>query len=118
MTSGSAAELTSSVPNMGAYLRLLNDARTHLVELLRKLKYRGAPLYLLRERWDGAVESDSSVSQAKRTRGAFAGILPGKTKKFKQLYGLTFDWILEECLGAGLVELFETQSVGHGIRLV
>ena len=116
--SGCANELTLSVPNMGAYLRLLNDARTRLIDLLGKSKFREAPLYLLRERWDGAVESGSRASQAKRIRGEFAGILPGKTKKWKLHYGLDFDWVLEECLGAGLVELFDTSSVGHGIRAV
>ncbi len=109
-------ELALSIPNVGPYLRLLYAARSHLMELLGKSKYREAPLYLLRERWDGAVESDSSTSTAKRARGEFAGLLPGKTKKWKDLYGLDFDWTLQECLGAGLVELFETKSVGHGVR--
>jgi Serine-threonine protein kinase 19 len=118
VTAPPGTELTPSLPNTGVYLRLLNDARTHLLELLGKSKYREAPLYLLRERWDGAIESDNKVSNAKRIRGEFAGVLPGKTKKWKQLYGLDFDWVLEECLGAGLVELFETGSVGHGIRVV
>jgi hypothetical protein len=109
-------ELTLSIPNIGPYLRLLYAARSHLLELLGKSKYREAPLYLLRERWDGSVESESRVSVAKRARGEFAGLLPGKTKKWKELYGLDFDWALQECLGAGLVELFETKSVGHGVR--
>jgi len=107
-----------SLPNLGSYLRLINDARVHLLELLGKSKYREAQLHLLRERWDGAVESDSRVSTAKRLRGEFSGVLPGRTKKWKQFYGLNFDWILEECFGAGLVELFDTGSVGHGIRAV
>jgi hypothetical protein len=110
------SELALSIPNVGSYLRLLYAARSHLLELLGKTKYRETPLYLLRERWDGSVESDSRVSIAKRTRGEFAGLLPGKTKKWKALYGLDFDWALQECLGAGLVELFETKSVGHGVR--
>jgi Serine-threonine protein kinase 19 len=118
ITASAGTELTLSLPNIGIYLRLLNDARTHFLELLGKSKYKEAPLYLLRERWDGAIESDSRASTAKRARGEFAGILPGKTKKWKQLYGLNFDWVLEECLGAGLIELFETGSVGHGVRLV
>lgn len=118
VTSGPNLELTLSLPNIGTYLRLLNDARTHLIELLGKSKYREAPLYLLRERWDGAIESENKVSTAKRVRGEFAGILPGKTKKWKQFYGLSFDWILEECLGAGIIELFDTSSVGHGVRIV
>ena len=109
-------ELALSVPNIGPYLRLLYVSRIHLLDLLGKSKYREAPLSLLRERWDGSIESDSRVSVAKRARGEFAGLLPGKTKKWKDLYGLDFDWALQECLGAGLIELFETKSVGHGVR--
>ncbi len=118
VTTGSGSELTLSLPNTGVYLRLISDARAHLLHLLGKSKYSEAPLYLLRERWDGAVDSDNRVSNAKRIRGEYAGVLPGRTKKWKQLYGLNFDWVLEECLGAGLVELFNTGSVGHGIRVL
>lgn len=105
-----------SVPNLGPYLRLLNAGRQHLLELLGKSKYKEGPLYLLRERWDGAVDSDNRISTAKRLRGEFAGVMPAKTKKWKDLYGLNFDWVVEECLGAGLIELFETRSVGLGVR--
>ena len=108
--------LNVSTPNLGPYVRLLLDARLHLMALLAKSKYRQAPLYLLRERWDGAIDADTKVSAAKRTRGEFAGIQPGKTKKWKHFYGLIFYWTLDECLGAGLVELFETHSVGYGVR--
>jgi hypothetical protein len=109
-------ELVLSVPNIGPYLRLLAAGRAHLLELLGSSKYREVPLYLLRERWDGAVDSDSSVSTAKQIRGEFSSVMPAKTKKWKELYGLNFDWALEECLGAGLIELFETRSVGLGVR--
>ena len=114
----SGTDLVLSLPNIGPYLRLLDMARTHLLSLLGKSKYREAPVYLLRERWDGAVESETKFSQAKRSRGEFAGVLPGKTRKWKQLSGLEFNWILEECVGAGLVEIFETNSVGHGVRML
>jgi hypothetical protein len=109
-------EFALSVPNLGPYLRLLSAGRVHLLELLGKSKYKEAPLYLLRERWDGAVDTDTRVSAAKRIRGEFSGVMPSKTKKWKDLYGLSFDWTLEECLGAGLIELFETRSVGLGVR--
>ncbi|KAH0836042.1 hypothetical protein AYO21_02684 [Fonsecaea monophora] len=109
-------DLTLSVPNIGPYLRLLQTGRTHLLQLLGRSKYKEAPLYLLRERWDGAVDSQSRVSTAKQIRGEFSEVMPSKTKKWKDLYGLNFDWILEECLGAGLIELFETRSVGLGVR--
>jgi hypothetical protein len=115
-TSSSSNELVLSVPNIGPYLRLLAAGRAHLIELLGRSKYKEAPLYLLRERWDGAVDSDNRVSTAKQIRGEFSSILPAKTKKWKELYGLNFDWALEECLGAGLIELFETRSVGLGVR--
>ncbi|KAK6369615.1 hypothetical protein LTS17_009521 [Exophiala oligosperma] len=114
--STTGSDLTLSVPNLGPYLRLLNAGRAHLLELLGKSKYKEGPLYLLRERWDGAIDSDNRISSAKRLRGEFSAVLPAKTKKWKDLYGLNFDWVVEECLGAGLIELFETKSVGLGIR--
>ncbi|KAL4878931.1 serine-threonine protein kinase 19-domain-containing protein [Aspergillus karnatakaensis] len=110
------ATLFLSLPNTGPYLKLLGTGRDHLLSLLKKSPSGEAPLYLLRDRWDGAVESQQSFSVAKRARGEFAGILPGKTKKWKDLYGMGFRWVLEEAVGAGLVEIFETGSVGPGIR--
>jgi hypothetical protein len=44
--------------------------------------------------------------------------MPGRTKKWKEFQGLEFGWVLQEAVGAGLVEVFETQSVGRGVRLV
>ncbi|OKL61556.1 hypothetical protein UA08_03907 [Talaromyces atroroseus] len=105
-----------SLPNTGPYLRLLSAARSHLLTLLKQSKYHEAPLYLLRDRWDGAVETNRSFSVAKRARGEFSGVLPGRTKKWKGFNGMSFRWILEEALGAGLVELFDTGSVGPGVR--
>ncbi|QGA17904.1 hypothetical protein EYB26_005580 [Talaromyces marneffei] len=105
-----------SLPNTGPYLRLLSAARSHLLALLRQSKYHEAPLTLLRDRWEGAVESNHSFSMAKRIRGEFSGVLPGRTKKWKEFNGMGFRWILEEALGAGLVEIFDTGSVGPGIR--
>ena len=55
-------------------------------------------------------------SVAKRMRGEFTGVLPGRTKKWKDLYGMRFRWVLEEAIGAGLIELFDTGSVGPGVR--
>jgi hypothetical protein len=66
----------------------------------------------------GAVDSDNRVSTAKRIRGEFSQILPAKTKKWRNLNGLNFDWALEECLGAGMIELFETHAVGLGVRAI
>ncbi|KAJ2984426.1 hypothetical protein NUW58_g6065 [Xylaria curta] len=62
--------------------------------------------------------SHAFVQRPKRARGEFAGVLPGQTRKWRQFYGLTFDWVLQEAVGAGLVEIFETRSVGRGVRAV
>jgi len=105
-----------SLPNIGTYVRLLKEGRTHLLELLGKSQQHEIPLYLLKEQWDGAAESENRSSVAKRYRGDFLGIMPAKTKKWKHLSGMNFHWALEECLGAGLVETFDTHSVGLGVR--
>jgi hypothetical protein len=106
-----------SLPNTGSHIKLLVEARTHLLSLLSKTKYKEAPLHVLREKWDGGVVANTDVADKKKARREFAGIMPGRTKKWKQFYGLRFEWILEECVGAGLVELFETGSVGQAARV-
>ena len=115
-TASSGPQLMLSVPGIGSYIRLLAAGRAHLLDILARSPYHEVPLYLLKERWDGAVDGDSSVSQARQVRGVFSEIMPAKTKKWRKLWGLRFEWALEECLGAGLVEVFETGSVGLGVR--
>ena len=109
-------ELQLSLPNAGPYLRLLTSARTYFMSLLSKSKYSEAPVYLLRERWDGAIATDNTAAKHVNGKGAFSEVLPGLTRKWKMLNGLKFDWIVAECLGAGLIEVFNTRSVGLGIR--
>lgn len=111
-------EYVLSIPGIAAYLQLLDASRDHFLDLLRQFsRHKQAPAYLLKERWNGNVDDDANqVSVAKRVRGEFSNVLPAKTKKWKSLKGLSFDWVMEECLGAGLIELFETYSVGLGIR--
>jgi len=113
-----STEYVLSVPGIAQYLQLLDAGRNHLLELLRHVssKHRQAPMYLLRERWNGNVDDESQVSVAKQTRGEFSNVLAAKTKKWKMLNGLCFDWVVEECLGAGLIEVFETHSVDLGVR--
>lgn len=115
----STADLHLSLPSTGPYVRLLAAGRAHLLELLSKTAYRELPLSLLRERWDGAVDGEnSSASRAKNVRGVFSEVLPGGTKKWRKLWGMRFEWVLAECVGAGEVEVFETGSVGLGVRSV
>lgn len=73
---------------------------------------------LLRERWDGNVLGEDQVTRAKRARGEWTGVLAGRTKKWKAFYGMRFEWILEEALGSGGVECFDTGTGGLGVRVV
>lgn len=109
--------MTFSLPSTGPYLKLLTTARQHLLALLKQLspRYREATLELLKEKWDGNIPNDAA-SRMKRARGEWSGVLPGKTRKWKEFFGLEFDWILAECVGSGLVELFDTGSVGLAVR--
>ncbi|KAI5861855.1 serine-threonine protein kinase 19-domain-containing protein [Durotheca rogersii] len=113
-----STELKLAVPGSGTFLKLIAPALDHLVSLLDKSQFREAPEAVLRERWDGGVAKEEARYAAKRSRGEFAGILPGQTRKWRQFYGLSFDWVLREAVGSGLVEVFETRSVGRGVRAV
>ncbi|KAL2757543.1 hypothetical protein ACRALDRAFT_2118417 [Sodiomyces alcalophilus JCM 7366] len=116
---GSAAEseldYILAVPGHGLFLKLVSAAVEHLVDLLGKSRFGEMPESLLRERWDGGIARDEA-RLARRARGEWAGVLPGRTRKWKEFYGLGFTWVLEEAMGAGLVEVFETGSVGRGVR--
>jgi len=109
-------DFSLALPATGPFLKLLASARAHLLSLLSKSKYREAPETLLRERWDGGVATGDQASAARRRRGEFDGVLLGRTRKWKQFYGISYEWILGECVGAGLVEVFDTGSIGRGVR--
>lgn len=114
-----AEQFTFSLPNTGPYLKLLHEAKTHLQSLLAKAsRFRELPENLLKERWEGGVAGSDDATRAAKARGEFKGILPGRTKRWKQFYGLECQWVLEECLGGGLVECFKTGSVGVGVRML
>ncbi|KAI2635474.1 serine-threonine protein kinase 19-domain-containing protein [Xylaria nigripes] len=115
-----ATEYRLAAPGAGSFLKLVSAALDHLVSLLGQSRFREAPESMLKERWDGGIAKieEARHAAAKRTRGEFAGVLPGQTRKWRQFYGLTFDWVLQEAVGAGLIELFETRSVGRGVRAI
>ncbi|ROW01699.1 hypothetical protein VSDG_01980 [Cytospora chrysosperma] len=112
------AEISLAVPGQGAYLKLVSAALSQLTGILGKSVFKEMPENLLRERWDGGVANGSKQHAGKRERREFVGVLPGRTKKWKDFYGMAFDWVLHEAVGAGLVEVFVTGSVGRGIRLL
>jgi hypothetical protein len=114
----SVTELRLAVPGTGAFLKLVSSAVEHFTSLLSGSRFREAPETVLRDRWNGGAAKDEAHYATKRARGEFAGILPGHTRKWKQFRGLSFDWVLEEAVGSGLVEVFETGSVGRGVRVI
>lgn len=107
-----------AVPGCGVYLKLISAALEHMADLLRRTQYRELPESDLREKWDGGIAGESEAALAKKARGEFTGVMPGRTKKWKTFHGLAFDWVLREAVGAGVVEVFETGSVGRGVRLI
>ncbi|KAI0196888.1 serine-threonine protein kinase 19-domain-containing protein [Astrocystis sublimbata] len=115
LTQSPSTEYRLAVPGAGSFLKLVSTALDHVTSLLSKSKFREGPESGLRELWDGGILKIDQPS-ARRARGEFAGVLPGQTRKWRQFYGLMFDWILQEAVGAGLVEVFETRSVGRGVR--
>ncbi|KAF2221831.1 serine-threonine protein kinase 19, partial [Elsinoe ampelina] len=111
--------LTFSLPNTASYLRLLTQTRAHLVSLICRSspRHKEALSSLVRERWDGNVPGEEdAVGRAKRTRGEWSGVLPGRTKKWKGFCGVRFGWVLEEGVGSGVVEGFRTGGTGLGVR--
>ncbi len=114
----SQTSLSVAVPGAGSFLKLISAALDHLGSLLEKARFREMLETDLRERWDGGIVGERDAALAKKARGEFVGVLPGRTKKWRDFNGLTFAWVLHEAVGAGLVEVFETRSVGRGIRLL
>ncbi|KAK5720281.1 hypothetical protein LTR15_007554 [Elasticomyces elasticus] len=110
-------EMTFALPNTGVYLKLLTTARLHLITLLKQLspRFKEATMPQLKEKWDGNVLGDSG-SMAKRARGEWSGVLAGRTKKWKDFHGLRFESVLGECVGCGVVELFQTGIGVLGVR--
>ncbi|KAI1422690.1 serine-threonine protein kinase 19-domain-containing protein [Xylaria sp. FL1777] len=119
-TNSPATEYRLAAPGAGSFLKLVSTALDHLLSLLGKSKFSEAPESVLRERWDGGIAKieEARHAAAKKARGEFAGVLPGQTRKWRQFYGLAFDWVLQEAVGAGIVEVFETRSVGRGVRAI
>jgi Serine-threonine protein kinase 19 len=105
-----------ALPNVGPYLRLVSTARAHLLGLLSKSgggPNGAVPLGRLRERWEGGVDLTENLLKP------VSGVRPGRTKKWRAFYGLRFEWVLAECIGAGLVDGFRTAGGGGlCVRLV
>jgi hypothetical protein len=117
LASSKEREMTLALPGTGIYLKLLVAARQHFLHILKSIspRHREATMEILKEKWEGNTPNDP-VNRLKRERGEWAGVLPGKTKRWREFYGMRFECVLAECVGAGLVELFDTGAVGMAVR--
>lgn len=89
-----------SYPNCGIFLKLINAGRVWLVKLLSKKKYKEILEDALYDKWEGITLSGESKMNNFR----------------KPFYGYDLYWILGDCLGGGIVEVFNT-PVGRGWKL-
>jgi hypothetical protein len=114
---GKEREMTFALPGTGIYLKLLVSARQHLLHILKTIspRHREATMEILKEKWEGNTPNDP-LNRLKRERGEWGGVLPGKTKRWREFYGMRFECVLAECVGGGLVELFDTGAVGMAVR--
>lgn len=89
---GKEREMTFALPGTGIYLKLLVAARQHLLHILKSIspRHREATMEILREKWEGNTPNDP-LNRLKRERGEWGGVLPGKTKRWREFYGMRFE---------------------------
>ncbi|CAM1506779.1 Fc.00g064200.m01.CDS01 [Cosmosporella sp. VM-42] len=90
-----ASSFRISIPGHGRYLKLAEAAVDWVRETLGTTKWGEGPESWLRERFEGG--------------GLYGG-------RWKEFWGVEWDWVLGEAIGLGVVEVFETGSVGRGVR--
>ena len=88
-------DLRLAVPGHGRYLKLAGAAVDWVREALGRTRWGEAPEEWLRERFE-------------------AGGLYGA--RWREFWGLEWEWVLGEAVGLGVVEVFDTRSVGRGVR--
>ncbi|RDA96066.1 hypothetical protein CP533_5846 [Ophiocordyceps camponoti-saundersi (nom. inval.)] len=96
-TSGTTATTTLrlSLPGLGRFLKLGSEAVDWLREALAKTRWGEGPETWLKERFE-------------------AGGLTGM--RWREFRGVDWEWTLGLAVGLGVVEVFETGSVGRGVR--
>ncbi|UNI21104.1 hypothetical protein JDV02_007122 [Purpureocillium takamizusanense] len=89
------ASFRVAVPGHGRYLKLAEGAVDWIREALGRTRWGEAPESWLRERFEG---------------GGLYGT------RWKEFWGVEWEWALGQAVGLGAVEVFETGSVGRGVR--
>ena len=89
------SDLKIAIPGHGRYLKLAAATIEWLREILGKTKFGECPETWLKERFEG---------------GGLYG------PRWKEYSGVRWEWVLGQAVGLGVVEIFETGSVGKGVR--
>ncbi|KJK78789.1 hypothetical protein H634G_05603 [Metarhizium anisopliae BRIP 53293] len=92
---GGLAALRIAVPGHGRFLKLADAAVDWVREALGKTKWGEGPESWLKERFEG--------------NGLYG-------TRWKEFWGVEWEWVLGQAVGLGVVEVFETGSVGKGVR--
>lgn len=88
-------DLKIAIPGHGRYLKLAAAGVEWVREMLGRTKWGECPESWLKERFEG---------------GGLYG------PRWKDFWGVEWAWVLGEAVGLGMVEVFETRSVGKGVR--
>ncbi|CAI4216629.1 unnamed protein product [Parascedosporium putredinis] len=100
----SVENIAVSAPGHGGFLKLHKAALEHLLALLDKRSaFREMPESLLREAWDGGLAA--AGARAPRERGASTRAWRQARQRSGGTLGPPVQWVLEEAVGAGVVEL-------------
>lgn len=84
-----------AVPGHGRYLKLGEGAVDWIRDILGRTRWGEAPEEWLKERFEG---------------GGLYG------PRWKEFWGLEWQWVIGMAVGLGVVEMFETGSMGKGVR--
>lgn len=95
LASSEASDFRIAVPGHGRYLKLAEGAVDWLREMVGKTRWGEAPEFWFKERFEG---------------GGLYGT------RWKEFWGVEWEWVLGQAVGLGIVEVFETGSVGRGVR--
>ncbi|KAG5941757.1 hypothetical protein E4U60_007693 [Claviceps pazoutovae] len=100
-----ASSFRIAVPGHGRYLKLADAAVRWVQDALSATTWGQGPEAWLRERFE-----------ASQTRhGVDNKNLYGP--RWKDFWGVEWEWVLGEAVGLGIVDLFDTGSVGRGVRI-
>ncbi|KAJ4003416.1 hypothetical protein NW752_011867 [Fusarium irregulare] len=94
-SSSTPSGLRIAVPGHGRHLKLATATVDWVRDALRRTRWGEGPESWLKERFEG---------------GGLYG------PRWKEFWGVEWSWVLGEAVGLGVVEVFETGSVGRGVR--